>query len=132
MVSAMRTFIAVVLGLAVAGLLIFAGDASFAQVTDTTIVPGYVGTSHSAELVALLWTFVCISLGALVTVTVRNTKEAISGFIVGELFFGIGLLHQFWHAPTWYSAVGMLLIIPAALLGAWVGSQVHQSVTAHP
>ncbi len=126
----MRTFIAVVLGLAVAGLLIFAGDASFAQITDTRIVAGYVGASHSTELVALLWTFVCISLGALVTVSVRNTKETISGFIVGELFFGIGILHQFWHAPTWYSAVAMLLVIPAALLGAWMGSQLHQGVTA--
>ena len=126
----MRTFIAVVLGVAVAGLLIFTGDASFAQITDTRIVPGYAGTSHSTELVALLWTFVCIGLGALVTVSVRNTKEAISGFIVAELFFGVGLLHQFWHAPTWYSAVAILLVIPAALVGAWIGSQLHHGVTA--
>lgn len=128
--ACMRTFIAVILGLAVAGLLIVAGDVSFANVTDTTIVPGYAGTSYSTEFVALLWTFVCIGLGGLVTFTVRRTKEAISGFIVGELFFGIGLLHQFWHAPTWYSAVAMLLVIPAGLLGAWIGSQLHQGVTA--
>ena len=126
----MRTFIAVILGLAVAGLLIFAGDVSFANITDTRIVPGYAGTSHATELVALLWTFVCVSLGALVTVSVRDTKEAISGYIVAELFFGIGLLHQFWHAPTWYSAVAILVVIPAALLGAWIGSQLHHGLTA--
>lgn len=129
-VPAMRTFIAVIVGLAAAGLLIFAGDVSFAQITDTRIVPGYAGTSHSTEIVALLWTFVSITLGALVTASVRNTKEAISGFIVAELFFGIGLLHQFWHAPTWYSAVAMLLVIPAALLGAWIGTQLHDGVAA--
>lgn len=126
----MRTFIAVVLGLAVSGLLLFVGDASFAHITDTAIVAGYAGTSHGTEVVALLWTFVCISLGALVTVSIKNSKDAISGFVVGELFFGVGLLHQFWHAPTWYSAVAMLLVIPAALLGAWMGWQLHRGTTA--
>jgi hypothetical protein len=126
----MRTFFAVVIGLAVTGLLLFVGDASFAHITDTAIVAGYAGTSHSTEFVALLWTFVCISLGALVTVSVRNSNEAIAGFIVGELFFGVGLLHQFWHAPSWYSAVAILLVIPAALVGAWIGWQVHHGVTA--
>ncbi len=126
----MRTFFAVVLGLAVAGLLVFIGDASFAHITDTAIVAGYAGTSHSTEALALLWTFICISLGALVTVSLRNTRDAVGGFIVGELFFGIGLLHQFWHAPSWYSVLAMLLVIPAALLGAWIGWQLHQGIAA--
>lgn len=126
----MRTFIAVVLGLAVAGLLIFVGDASFAHVTDTTIVSGYAGTSHATEFVALLWTFISISLGAVVTMRVRHANEAMAGFIVGELFFGVGLLHQFWHAPTWYSAVAVLLVIPASLVGGWIGSQLRFDETA--
>lgn len=126
----MRTFIAVVLGLAVAALLVFLGDSSFAQVTDTRITPGYAGTSRWTELVALVWTFISISFGALTTVRVRPTSEAIGGFIVGELFFGVGLLHQFWHATTWYSAVAVLLVIPAALLGAWIGSQLRHAETA--
>jgi len=126
----MRTFIAVLLGLATTGLLIFVGDASFAHITDTPIVAGYAGASRSTEFVALLWTFVCITLGALVTVGVRREKDALSGFIVGELFFGVGLLHQFWHAPTWYSTLALLLVIPAALLGAWIGWQLHDGVTA--
>lgn len=126
----MRTFLAVVLGVAITGLLIFIGDASFARVTDTTIVPGYAGTSHATEFVALAWTFVAISLGAIVTVRVRSTKEALSGFIVAELFFGVGLLHQFWHAPGWYATIAMLLVIPGALLGAWIGTQLRPGATA--
>ena len=126
----MRTFVAVILGLAVTGLLIFIGDTSFAQITDTRIVPGYAGTSHWTEFVALLWTLISISIGAMVTVRVRHTREAMAGFIVGELFFGVGLLHQFWHAPTWYSAVAVLLVIPGALLGGWIGSQLQFGETA--
>jgi len=126
----MRTLIAVIIGVTLTGLLIFIGDASFARVTDTTIVSGYAGTSHTMEFVALSWTFVAISLGALATVRVRNTKEALSGFIVGELFFGLGLLHQFWHAPTRYGTIAMLLVIPGALLGAWIGSQLRPGETA--
>jgi hypothetical protein len=126
----MRTFIAVVLGLAVGGLLLFVGDASFAHVTDTRIVPGYAGTSHLTEFVALFWTFISISLGALVTVRVRPTTEAMAGFIVGELFFGVGLLHQFWRAPTWYSAMAVVLVIPAALLGGWMAYQLRAGQTA--
>jgi hypothetical protein len=126
----MRTFIAVLIGLAVTGLLIFVGDVSFAHITDTTIVPGYAGTSHSTEFVALLWTFLCVSLGAVVTVGIRDTREAVGGFIVGELFFGIGLLHQFWHAPSWYSALAVLLVIPAGLLGSWMGTQLRTGVTS--
>lgn len=129
-VDAMRTFLAVILGLAVTGLLVFVGDTSFAHITDTAIVAGYAGASHSTEFVALFWTFVCITLGALVTVSVRQGNDAISGFIVGELFFGIGLLHQFWHAPTWYSTLALLLVIPGALLGAWIGRQLHNGLTA--
>jgi hypothetical protein len=126
----MRTLIAVIIGVALTGLLLFIGDASFARVTDTTIVSGYAGSSHVAEFVALAWTLVCISLGAIVTMRIRNTKEALSGFIIGELFFGVGLLHQFWHAPTWYGAIAMLLVIPGALLGAWIGSQLQPRATA--
>ena len=126
----MRTFIAVIIGLTVTGLLIFVGDLSFAHVTDTGIVPGYAGTSHWTEFVALLWTFISITLGAIVTVRVRHTREAVAGFIVGELFFGVGLLHQFWHAPTWYSAIAVLLVIPGALLGAWIGTQLQFGETA--
>ena len=126
----MRTFIAVLLGLAATGILIFVGDASFAHITDTTIVPGYAGSSHATEFAALAWSFVSISLGALVTARVRPTTEAMAGFIVGELFFGVGLLHQFWHAPTWYSTIAVLLVIPAALLGAWMGAQFRRRDTA--
>jgi len=126
----MRTFIAVIIGVAITAVLIFIGDSSFAHLTDTSIVAGYVGSSHSVEIAALSWTFVAICFGAVVTVRVRNSREALSGFIVGELFFGVGLLHQFWHAPTWYGAVATLLVIPGALLGAWIGSQARPRATA--
>lgn len=125
----MRSLIAVLLGLGVTGLLVFLGDASFAHVTDTRITPGYAGTSHATEFVALFWTFISITFGALLTVRVRHTTEAMAGFIVGELFFGVGLLHQFWHAPTWYSVVAVLLVIPAALLGGWIAIQLRPGDT---
>jgi hypothetical protein len=127
----MRTFIAVVTGLAITGLLVFIGDSSFAHASDTTIIPGYAGTSRLTELIALMWTTFSIGIGAAVTIRIRNSKEAVAGFIVGELFFGAGLLHQFWGARTWYTVVAVLLVVPGALLGAWIGSHGRSGVTSH-
>lgn len=124
----MRTFIAVIGGIALTALLIFIGDTSFAGVPGTTAAEGSV--SGTAGFVALAWTFLALTLGAVLTGRVRQTKEAISGFIVGELFFGFGLLHQFWQAPAWYSTIAMLLVIPAALLGYWIASQLRIGLRA--
>ena len=121
----MRTFIAVIAGLAFAGLLIFIGDTSFAAIPGTAD-----GLSAGAPFTALAWTFIAISLGALLTARIRGTSAALSGFIVGELFFGVGLLHEFWHAATWYSAVAILLVIPAALLGYWIARQLRLELRA--
>jgi len=122
----MRTLAAVIIGLIVSSLLFYLGDASFARVP----IPGEAGTSRAIEVVALLWTFASIAVGSLVTVRIRKSTEAVAGFIVAELFFGVGLLHQFWHASTWYGAAAILLVIPAALLGAWIGPQHKFRATA--
>lgn len=123
----MRTLIAVLAGLAFTGLLVFIGDTSFAAVP--TRAAGDL--SVNAPFVALAWTFIAVALGAIVTTRIRRTNEAISGFIAGELFFGVGLLHQFWQVRTWYSAVAILLVIPAALLGRWIGLQLHFEFRDH-
>lgn len=114
----MRTIIAVIAGLAVTGLLVVVGNTNVGQLLVTTDASGSV--SVGGALVALAWSFVALVLGAMVTARFRQTKEAMSGFIVGELFFGVGLLHQFWHAPAWYSVIAMLLVIPGAMLGYWI------------
>lgn len=124
----MRSFIAVIAGIALTGLLVLIGDTSFAGVPSTTAAARSV--SGSAAFVALAWTFLALTLGAVLTGRIRQTKEAISGFIVGELFFGFGILHQFWQAPAWYSTIAMLLVIPAALLGYWIASQLRIGLRA--
>lgn len=62
-------------------------------------------------------------VGALLAVQVKPTRETVAGFIVGELFFGAGLLDQFWHAQTWFNFLALLIVIPAALLGTWLASR---------
>ena len=114
----MRTLIAVICGLVVTGLLIFFGDAVIAAATGTRVVAGYPGASHTATLAALIWSASPLVAGAAVAVRIRPTREALAGFIVGELFFGAGLLHQFWHAQRWFNFLGLLLVIPAAMLGS--------------
>lgn len=115
----MRTFIAVIAGLVLTGALVSFGAMSFAA------LPGADHGSGSGPFTALAWTLIAICLGAVLTVRVQRTAQAVAGFIVGELFFGVGLLHEFWHAPTWYSALAILMVIPGALLGYWIALQLH-------
>ena len=112
----MRTFIAVVSGLAVTAFLILVGESSLARVADAP-------TSVFPLLVALFWTFIALTLGALVAMRISPMNETVAGFIVGELFFGAGFLHRFWHATAWYNVLALFLMFPAALLGAWIASQ---------
>ena len=112
----MRSLIAVLSGLAVAGFLILVGELTLARVAD-------LPTSLTAIVIALCWTFIALALGALVAMRLSPLNGTLAGFIVGELFFGAGILHRFWHATAWYNVVALLLVIPGALLGAWLASR---------
>ncbi len=118
----MRTAYAVVAGLAVTGLMILCGDWIVGRLTDTTVVPGYPGASRQTVILTLLWTSLSLIVGAVLAVRIKPTRETVAGFVVGELFFGAGLLHQFWHAQTWFNFLALLIVIPAALLGTWLAS----------
>lgn len=114
----MRTFFAVVFGLAVAAFLVLVGQSGIAMVSADP-------TSLSGGVASLLWTFIALTLGAVVAIRISTTTETLAGFVVGELFFGAGLLHRFWHATAWYNVLALLLVIPAALLGSSVVSHLR-------
>lgn len=114
----MRTFIAVVSGLAVTAFLILVGDSFLARAANDP-------TSVFALFEALFWTFIALTLGALVAMRISPMNETVAGFIVGELFFGSGFLHRFWHATDWSNVLALLSVLPAALLGAWIANQLR-------
>jgi hypothetical protein len=70
-------------------------------------------------LIAFLWTAGSVVLGGFVVSRLGGTRATLSGFMILELFFGAGLVGEFWTpAVSWYDTVALLLVIPCALLGA--------------
>jgi len=113
----MRTIFAVIVGLSVAAFFIVVGEGNLTRVTPAAPL--------IVVLTALFWTFIAMTLGALVAMRISPLNETVAAFIVGELFFGAGLLHRFWHATVWYNVFALFLLFPAALLGAWIASQLQ-------
>lgn len=126
----MRTLIAVIVGLLVTGVSILCGDWVIGVLTGTTIVPGYAGASSVVRLASFLWVALSVAAGALVTVRIAPKREALAGFILGELFFGAGLLHEFWHVHTWFNLLALLIVIPSAMLGSRLGGGKSNALNA--
>jgi hypothetical protein len=112
----MRTLFAVVLGLAVAALIVLAGRWGLESMAEGS-------ATLSTVIVALCGTFFALTAGAFTAMRIGRNTETLAGFMVGELFFGTGLLHRFWHSTAWYNLVALLLVVPAAALGSWLASR---------
>jgi hypothetical protein len=78
-------------------------------------------SAYATMLIAItfIWTAVSVVLGGYVVARLHNTRGAVSGYIVLELFFGAGMMAEFWSSQAaWYDTIAILFVIPCALLGA--------------
>jgi hypothetical protein len=115
----MRTLRAVLLGFLVTSVLVLAAGWASGVFLGPAVGGEYSSPTFSAALLALLYTAAAIVAGAYLTTRIDDTGEALSGFIVFQIFFGFGMVREFWLVgSSWYTLTALLLIIPCATIGS--------------
>jgi hypothetical protein len=114
----MRALKAVLSGFLVASALILAGGWGYTVLAAPAMRGEYYTTTPIAALLALLYTGASVVAGAYIATRIDDTSQTISGFSVAQLFFGFGLVREFWNTgSSWYTVSAVLLVIPCALIG---------------
>ncbi len=114
----MRTVKAVLLGFLVASSLILAGEWVYTLLAGPATRGEYYVTTFAVALLALLYTGASVVVGAYVATRIHDTSQTISSFSVFQVFFGFGLVREFWRTGfSWYSVAAVLLVIPCAIIG---------------
>lgn len=114
----MRTLKAVLSGLLVTSVLIFAGGWASRISLGAAVGGEYSSPTVPAALLALVYTGAAVIAGAYVATKINHSGDTITGFAIAQMFFGLGLIREFWlSGANWYTLVALLLIIPCALLG---------------
>jgi hypothetical protein len=113
-----KTILAALSGLLAAGVFAIVGDSLIISLAGD----GFRDQSTNGAvvmLISLLWTACSVVLGGYVVARLHNTRRTLSAFMVLELFFGAGMVAEFWtpDAMLW-DAIAVLLVIPCAVLGA--------------
>jgi uncharacterized membrane protein len=120
----LRTMFAAVAGVAIAGVVGVLGNWIIVRLSGDGFLLENSSRATTVVLVSFLLTGICIAFGGYLTAKFQNTRLAVSSFIVLELFFGAGMVGQFWReGSTWFTTVSILLVIPCALLGAALASR---------
>jgi hypothetical protein len=115
----MKTALAALFGLLVSSAFAIAGN----WLTIRLGGEGFRGeqSAYATMLVAIrfIWTATSVVLGGYVVARLHNTRSAVSAYIVLVLFFGAGMVAEFWSSEAaWYDTIAVLFVIPCALLGA--------------
>lgn len=132
-----KTFLAALSGVFVASTVAIAGgwltmwlagDGFFREQSNNGVV---------VLLIMFLWTALSIVLGGYVVARLHDTRGTLSAFMVLELFFGAGMVAEFWTpAGSWYDTLAILFVIPCAALGAMLapprGPKWAAHSTGHP
>jgi hypothetical protein len=114
----MRTLRAVLLGFLVTSMLVLAAAWASAVFLGSAAGGEYTSPTLSAALLTLLYTAAAVVAGAYLTTKIHDSGDAISGFIILQLFFGFGLVREFWLVgSSWYADVALALVIPCAIIG---------------
>jgi len=115
----MKTFLAALFGVIVANLFAVTADWATIRLAGDGLLRDQTTNGVVVMLFTFLWTAVSVVLGGYVVARVHDTRRSVSSFIVLELFFGAGLIAEFWSpAAGWVNALALLLVIPFAILGA--------------
>jgi len=115
----MKTLLAALFGLFVSSLFAISGNWLTMRLGGGSFRSEQSAYHTMVVLIAFLWTAASVVLGGYVVARLHNTRGAVSAYIVLELFFGAGMVAEFWSSgAAWYDTVAVLFVIPCALLGA--------------
>lgn len=115
----MKTFFAALIAVVVANLFAVTADWATVRLAGDRFLRDETGNGVVVLLYTFLWTAASVVLGGYVAARVQDTRRSVSAFIVLELFFGAGLIAEFWSpAARWTDTLALFLVIPCAILGA--------------
>jgi hypothetical protein len=114
----MRTIKAVLSGFLVASALIVAAGWAYSLLAESAMRGEYYTLSPFTALLTLVYTSGSIVAGAYVASRIHDSSETTSGFVVAQVFFGFGLIREFWSTgSSWYAVAAVLVVIPCAVIG---------------
>jgi hypothetical protein len=114
----MRTVTAVLSGFFVASGLILAGEWGYGLLAEPAMRGEYYATSFPAAVLALLYTGASVVVGAWVATRIQDTSETFNAFSIFQVFFGLGLVREFWSTGfSWFRVAAVVLVIPCAIIG---------------
>jgi hypothetical protein len=114
-----KTFFAALFAVVVANLFAATADWATVRLAGGGFLRDQTTNGVVVLLFTFLWTAASVVLGGYVVARLHDTRSSVSAFIVLELFFGAGLIAEFWSpAASWFDTVVLLFVIPCAILGA--------------
>jgi hypothetical protein len=114
-----KTVLAALFGLLVASTFAIAGDWLTIWLAGDGFLRDQSTNGVVVLLITFLWTAGSVVLGGYVVARLHDTRGTLSAFMVLELFFGAGMVAEFWTpAASWYDTLAILFVIPCAVLGA--------------
>jgi hypothetical protein len=114
----MRTVTAVLMGFLVTSALIVGAGWASGVFLGPDVGGEYSDPTLVAALLALSYSAAAIIAGSYIADRIHETGETVAGFAVAQLFFGFGLIREFWLiGSSWYTLAAMLLVVPCAIIG---------------
>jgi hypothetical protein len=114
-----KTLLAALLGVLVASTFAIAGGWLTIWLAGDGFFRDQSNNGVVVLLILFLWTALSVVLGGYVVARLHDTRATLSAFMVLELFFGAGMVAEFWTpAGSWYDTLAILFVIPCAVLGA--------------
>lgn len=133
----MRTFIAVVAGFCLTTLLVIAGEWGFTMAASPGVRLAQSPFALFTALLCLAYIGIAVIVGGYLSARVDDSPEALAGFSVLQLFFGVWFFREFWTTGfIWYRPVALFLIIPCAALARYLAQRsrsapLREGRTAH-
>jgi hypothetical protein len=115
-----RTFIAVVAGFCLTTMLILAGEWGFTMASSPGVRLSHSSFAFFIALLSLAYVGIAVIIGGYLSARIDDSAEAVAGFSVLQLFFGVWFFREFWTTGyVWYKPVALFLIIPCAMLARY-------------
>ena len=123
-----RVLKAVLLGFGLTSALILSATWAFDSMTGSNAGGDFYTPTLAAALMMLVYTSAATVAGAYVAARIDETGTTTTGFTVGQLFFGFGMVREFWLAGAyWYTIAAMILVIPCAIAGRSLARRLRSS-----
>lgn len=134
----MRIFMGVVAGFCLASVLILAGEWGYTIAASPGLQAEHTPFALLVVLLSLLYLAIALTMGGYLSAIIADSPEAVAGYSVFQLFFGVWFFRDFWTTGfIWYRPAALFLVIPCAMLGRYLSMRTRRghvlpSPASHP